>query len=135
MAKYVYITQSTLIPSECKVKVANVIRRQEKGINLLYGEPTENPYRSIFICEIQDGTALKNDFKKEFFECRLNVKEELYFLNEFLLDRYVNYIKTHPAFKEVVYEMEDIYEGVTFPERDVFPWEEEGYVEEDAPEE
>lgn len=107
--QYIFIAQSLLHTSECKIDIANDLDGRLKGLNNTEGKSPKDTYRYIFICEVQDMIAMINDLIEDFFIYRMQKKEELYLLNEDLFKIYIEEINSHPLFEEAIFIKKKIF--------------------------
>ena len=106
--QYIYIVQSSLEPSRCKIGKTNDLERRLKEYNNMTGKSKENIYQYLFSCEVKDMTQIESAVKKSFFKFREEKSKEIYFYNPALFKDYVHFIKSHKLFvKEIFIKTED----------------------------
>jgi predicted GIY-YIG superfamily endonuclease len=106
--QYIYIVQSSLEPSKCKIGKTNDLERRLKEYNNMTGKSKENIYRYLFACEAKNMAKVENDIKMQFGALREEKSREIYFYNADLFEGYVNFIKTHAMFiKEIFIKADD----------------------------
>jgi len=106
--QFIYIVQSSLEPSKCKIGKTNDLERRLKEYNNMTGVSKENVYQYLFTCEVKDMALVENAVKKSFFKFREEKSKEIYFFNPALFKDYVHFIKSHKLFvKEIFIKSED----------------------------
>ena len=98
MKQYLYIVQSSLEPSKCKIGITNDLERRLKEYNSITGISAENTYSYLFTCEVSDMRQIEQDIKNQFPHLREYSSREIYFFNQSLFDMYVDFIQSHPCF-------------------------------------
>ena len=98
--QYIYIVQQAVRPSECIIGMTEDTARRLKVFN---DNEEGKVYRYLFVCEVEDMVEILNDLREEFFTYRLPVEDELYFLNDDLFKIYIDYLKAHPMFEDVIF--------------------------------
>ncbi|WP_104682146.1 adenine-specific methyltransferase EcoRI family protein [Helicobacter felis] len=98
MREYLYIVQSSLEPSKCKMGITNDLKRRLKEYNSITGQSQENTYNYLFTCEVASMRQIEQDIKNTFAHLREVRTREIYFYNPSLLEMYLSYIKAHPLF-------------------------------------
>ncbi|CCF80521.1 Modification methylase EcoRI [Helicobacter bizzozeronii CCUG 35545] len=96
--QYLYIVQSSLEPSKCKIGITNNLARRLKEYNSVTGQSQENTYSYLFTCEVANMRAIEQDIKNAFAHLREVQSREIYFYNPSLFENYLSYIKAHPSF-------------------------------------
>ncbi|WP_104638510.1 adenine-specific methyltransferase EcoRI family protein [Helicobacter bizzozeronii] len=96
--QYLYIVQSSLEPSKCKIGITNNLARRLKEYNSVTGQSQENTYSYLFTCEVANMRAIEQDIKNAFAHLREVQSREIYFYNPSLFENYLSYIKAHPHF-------------------------------------
>ncbi|GMB93429.1 hypothetical protein NHP200010_11480 [Helicobacter bizzozeronii] len=96
--QYLYIVQSSLEPSKCKIGITNNIARRLKEYNSVTGQSQENTYSYLFTCEVANMRQIEQDIKNTFAHLREVQSKEIYFYNPSLFENYLSYIKAHPLF-------------------------------------
>ncbi|MWV61227.1 DNA methyltransferase [Helicobacter saguini] len=99
MKEYLYIVQSSLEISKCKIGITNDLERRLKEYNAMTGTSAENTYEYLFTCEVSDMRQIEQDIKNNFSHLREVSKREIYFYNPTLFDSYVDFIQAHPNYK------------------------------------
>ncbi|GMO63457.1 MAG: hypothetical protein Ta2D_10290 [Rickettsiales bacterium] len=103
MTEYVYIVQSSLEMSKCKIGITDNLDRRLSEYNNMTGKSKDNVYSYLFTAEVQDKKQIENDIKDKFNDLRETKSKEMYFYNPTLFDRYIEFIKTHKLFiKEIL---------------------------------
>jgi hypothetical protein len=121
--QYVYIAQSSTDTSLCKIGLTENLNRQIKAFNYFEGECEESIYQYIFICEVQDMIEVDYDTRVNFSKYRINNEEHIFFLNDTLFEMYMEFIKAHPLFEDVIFKKKKLH----YKEREEpFPCEIEG---------
>ncbi|MCL2709245.1 MAG: GIY-YIG nuclease family protein [Planctomycetaceae bacterium] len=106
--QYIYIVQSSLEPSKCKIGKTNDLERRLKEYNNMTGVSKENIYQYLFTCEVKDMAQVESALKKSFFKFREEKSKEIYFYNPPLFKDYVHFIQSHPLFvREIFIKSED----------------------------
>jgi len=106
--QYIYIVQSSLEPSKCKIGKTNDLERRLKEYNNMTGVSRENIYQYLFTCEVKNMALVENAISKAFSDLREEKSKEIYFYNPTLFTRYVKFIKSHKLFvKEIFIKTED----------------------------
>jgi predicted GIY-YIG superfamily endonuclease len=105
--QYIYIIQSSLELSKCKIGKTNDIRRRLKEYNNMTGKSKENIYEYLFSCEVKNMSLLENEIKGNFIHLREDKGKEIYFFNPTLFKEYVEYIKSHKTFQKEIFIKED----------------------------
>ena len=106
--QFVYIIQSSLELSKCKIGITNNLERRLKEYNNITGQSKENIYQYLFTCQVKDMAEVENDIKERFKTLREAKNKEIYFYNEPLFKHYVEYIKLHKMFtKEIFVKTEE----------------------------
>ncbi|CCB79234.1 EcoRI methylase/methyltransferase [Helicobacter bizzozeronii CIII-1] len=96
--QYLYIVQSSLEPSKCKIGITNNLARRLKEYNSVTGQSQENTYSYLFTCEVANMRQIEQDIKNAFAHLREIQSREIYFYNPSLFENYLSYIKAHPSF-------------------------------------
>lgn len=103
MSQFIYIVQSSLEPSKCKIGITNDLKRRLKEYNAITGISAENFYFYLFAAEVSDMKALEQDIKNNFSHLREQNNREIYFYNPSLFDMYVDFIQVSSYFlKKIV---------------------------------
>ena len=72
------------------------------------GKSKNNAYIDLFTCQVKDMASVEGDITKKFHGFREEKSREIYFYNESLFRKYVNFIKSHTSFvKEIFIKPED----------------------------
>jgi len=98
--QYLYIVQSSLEPAKCKIGITDNLTRRLKEYNSTTGQSKDNIYSYLFTCEVKNMKELEDAVKKQFPHLREQASREIYFYNAALFDQYVDFIKSHPLFKQ-----------------------------------
>lgn len=98
MKQYLYIVQSSLEPSKCKIGITNDLERRLKEYNAITGVSADNKYSILFACEVSDMRQIEKDIKNQFPYLREIDNREIYFYNPSLLEMYENFILASPLF-------------------------------------
>ena len=101
--QYIYIAISLLEPSVCKIGMTYNLDRQPITFSSNTDKSKEISYQYVFVCDVVDMIEMLNDIKENFFIYKLGNREELYFYNEELFEMYIEFIKSHPLFEEVIF--------------------------------
>jgi predicted GIY-YIG superfamily endonuclease len=101
--QYIYIVQASLEPSKCKIGKTNDLERRLKEYNSMTGKSKENIYQYLFTCEVKNMAQAEIAIKKEFSFLREEQSKEIYFYNAELLEKYVNFIKSHNSFVKEIF--------------------------------
>ncbi|MCL2743503.1 MAG: GIY-YIG nuclease family protein, partial [Planctomycetaceae bacterium] len=96
--QYIYIVQSSLEPSKCKIGKTNDLDQRLKEYNSMTGKSKDNVYAYLFTCQVKNMARLETDIAKQFFNLREEKSRDIYFYNSVLFKDYVNFIKTHKSF-------------------------------------
>ena len=106
--QYIYIVQSSLEPSKCKIGKTNDLERRLKEYNNMTGKSKENIYQYLFACEVKNMALVENVIKKKFSDLREEKSKEIYFYNSALFKKYVEFVQSHQLFvKEIFIKSED----------------------------
>jgi predicted GIY-YIG superfamily endonuclease len=98
--QYLYIVQSSLEPAKCKIGITDNLTRRLKEYNSTTGQSKDNIYSYLFTCEVKNMKEIEDAIKKQFPHLREQASREIYFYNAALFDQYVDFIKSHPLFKQ-----------------------------------
>jgi hypothetical protein len=99
---FVYIVQAHMEQGKCKIGITDNLERRLREYNAMTGKSKDNPYRFLFSCEIKAPQSVEADIKKAFSILRETSTREIYFYNEELFSKYVDFIKHHKNFiKEI----------------------------------
>ncbi|MDY3114340.1 MAG: adenine-specific methyltransferase EcoRI family protein [Helicobacter sp.] len=98
MQEFLYIAQSSLEKSKCKVGITNDLERRLKEYNATTGNSKENEFYYLFAASVANSKELEKDFSFNFSQLREFGKREIYFCNPQLLGDYISYIKAHKNF-------------------------------------
>ncbi|MCL2742256.1 MAG: GIY-YIG nuclease family protein [Planctomycetaceae bacterium] len=101
--QYIYIVQSSLEPSKCKIGKTNDLDRRLKEYNSMTGKSKDNVYAYLFTCKVKNMTRVERDIEKEYVFLREEKSKEIYFYNQTLFERYVSFIKSHASFVEEIF--------------------------------
>ncbi|WP_197271605.1 GIY-YIG nuclease family protein, partial [Helicobacter ailurogastricus] len=96
--QYLYLVQSSLEPSKCKIGITHDLKRRLKEYNSVTGQSQENTYSYLFTCEVANMRQIEQDIKNAFAHLREVQTREIYFYNPSLFENYLSYIKAHPLF-------------------------------------
>jgi len=110
--QFIYIIKETQLGNTCKIGVTNDIDRRLKEYNSYPGKSITNLYQCLFSAKVKDMFQLERDIKEEFSMLREKKNKEVYFYNDALFDKYVNFIKNHPLFLEETFIKVDISKDV-----------------------
>jgi len=100
--QYIYIVQSSLEPSKCKIGKTNDLERRLKEYNNMTGKSKENVYEYLFTCKVKSMTRVEKDIRDQYVHLREAKSKEMYFFNPMLFEGYVSFIKAHKSFvKEI----------------------------------
>lgn len=103
MKQYLYIVQSQLEVSKCKIGITNDLNRRLKEYNTITGISSDNTYSILFAAEVSNMRALEQDIKNNFAHLREQTNREIYFYNPSLFDMYVDFIYASEHFlKKIV---------------------------------
>lgn len=103
MKQYLYIVQSQLEVSKCKIGITNDLNRRLKEYNAITGISSDNTYSILFAAEVSNMRALEQDIKNNFAHLREQTNREIYFYNPSLFDMYVDFIYASEHFlKKIV---------------------------------
>jgi hypothetical protein len=106
--QYIYIVQSSLENTRCKIGKTGDLERRLKEYNRITGKSKDNHYQYLFACEVKDMARVENALKKQFSNLREESSKEIYFYNTALFNDYVNFIKSHKMFlKEIFIKTEE----------------------------
>ncbi|MEI0551529.1 GIY-YIG nuclease family protein [Brachyspira intermedia] len=94
-SEYLYIVQSSLETSKCKIGITDNLERRLKEYNSITGKSKDNIYAYIFTCEVKNMRQIENDIKNNFPHLREQKSKEIYFYNNSLFDMYIDFIKSH----------------------------------------
>lgn len=103
MAGYIYIVQSSLESGKCKIGITDNLERRLKEYNGMTGKSKDNVYRYLFSCEVKAMQSVETDIKKAFSILRETSTREIYFFNEELFVKYVDFIKNHRNFVREIF--------------------------------
>lgn len=70
MEQYLYIVQSSLESSKCKIGITNDLNRRLKEYNAITGISAENSYTLLFAAKVSNMRALEQDIKNNFSHLR-----------------------------------------------------------------
>jgi predicted GIY-YIG superfamily endonuclease len=116
--QYIYIVQSSLELTKCKIGKTNDLERRLSEYNNMTGKSKENVYKYLFTCEVKDMTKVENAIKRKYGTLREEKSHEIYFYNNDLFQHYVEFIKTHELFvKEIFIEPPQKVQKVQIVER------------------
>ena len=101
--EYVYIVQSSLEQTKCKIGITDNLERRLKEYNSTTGKSKDNVYSYLFTCEVKNMRQVENDIKNQFTHLREDTKKEIYFYNSHLFNMYVGFIKSHDLFVEEIF--------------------------------
>ena len=104
--EYIYIVQMEQEKAWCKIGKTNDLDRRLKEYNNMTGKSRENVHRYLFACEVTNMTDMESDIKSSFSHMRETPNREMYFYNPVWFGKYIDYIKSHPMFKEQVFIQE-----------------------------
>ena len=109
MAKqYIYIVQSALEHTRCKIGKTNDLERRLKDYNSITGKSKDNIYKYLFACEVKNMAQVENSIKEQYPHLREEKSREIYFYNSMLFKDYVKFIKSHKMFvKEMITKTEE----------------------------
>ncbi|WP_199769957.1 adenine-specific methyltransferase EcoRI family protein [Helicobacter bizzozeronii] len=96
--EYLYIVQSSLESTRCKIGITNNLERRLKEYNHMTGKSSDNIYSYLFTCEVANMRQIEQDFKAAFAHLREVQTREIYFYNPSLFETYLSFIKAHPLF-------------------------------------
>ena len=96
--QYLYIVQSSLEPSKCKIGKTNDLERRLKEYNNMTGTSKENVYEYLFACKVRNMTRLEKNIRDQYVHLREAKSKEIYFYNSLLFEEYVHAIKSHKSF-------------------------------------
>ncbi|MCL2742257.1 MAG: GIY-YIG nuclease family protein [Planctomycetaceae bacterium] len=106
--QYIYIVQSSLEPSKCKIGKTNDLDRRLKEYNNMTGKSKDNVYAYLFTCQVKNMARIEADMAKQFFNLREEKSREIYFCNPHWFNVYVKFIKSHTLFvKEIFIKQDD----------------------------
>ncbi len=100
--KFVYIAQASKETTVCKIGITGNLERRLEEYNSMTGKSADNYYEYLFTCEVEDAIQVENDIKKEFTDLRERSNKEMYFYNQSLFEKYVEFIKSHKLFKKEI---------------------------------
>jgi len=100
--QYLYIVQSSLEPSKCKIGKTNDLERRLKEYNNMTGTSKENVYEYLFACKVRNMTRLEKNIRDQYVHLREAKSKEIYFFNPLLFEGYVNFIKSHKSFVDEI---------------------------------
>jgi len=101
--QYVYIAQSLQYASFGKIDLTDNYNSRIKALN-----KQENIYRYVFICEVRDMALVDYDTRAKFWDYKVDNDEvDVFFLNEYLFEMYVEFIRSHPLFVNEVFIMKN----------------------------
>ena len=104
MAKqYIYIVQTLLEPSKCKIGKTNDLETLLKGYNSMMSKSKEEPYHYLFACEVKKAAPVEEAVKKKFSSLREDKCREIYFYNPEFFGGYVQFIKSHKLFVKEIF--------------------------------
>ena len=130
--QYIYITKQTNEFSRCKIGITTNLSARLKIYNGT-GNSIDNQYLYLFTCEVEDMRQLEKDIKKEFTGFREVANKEMYFFNEMLFEKYVNYIKEHPLFLEEIFiKKEEPEEKIKYKTKEKPSLKEQGLSQKDV---
>ncbi|MDR3048106.1 MAG: GIY-YIG nuclease family protein [Bacteroidales bacterium] len=132
--QYIYIVQSSSAEEKpfCKIGKTNDLDRRLKEYNNITGKPTNIVYRYLFACEVSDMSSVENAIKEEFSYIREVKNKEIYFFNPELLDKYINFIKSHKLFvKEIFTKIDDKKQEIKIIKKTTPSLEERGLTRKD----
>lgn len=92
MQQYIYIVQSRLENTKCKIGITNDLERRLKEYNAITGNSADNPYSLLFAAEVSDMRAVEQEVKNKCLHLRELGNREIYFYNPSLFDMYVDCI-------------------------------------------
>jgi predicted GIY-YIG superfamily endonuclease len=101
--QYIYIVQASKEPSKCKIGKTNNLERRLKEYNSMTGVSKENFYQYLFTCEVKNMAQVETAARKAFPDYREDKSREIYFFNQGLFKRYVQFIKSHKLFVEEIF--------------------------------
>ena len=102
-SEYLYIVQSSLETSKCKIGITDNLERRLKEYNNTTGKSKDNIYSYIFTCQVKNMRQIENDIKNNFPHLREQKSKEIYFYNNSLFDMYIDFIKSHSLFVKEIY--------------------------------
>ena len=99
---FVYIGRYDKDVSSVKIGIASDLERRRKEYNSATGISKSNRFYFLCTFEVKDARKIENDIKKEFGTLRENGSQEVYFCNNYFLEKYVEFIKQHKLFVKVL---------------------------------
>lgn len=96
--EYLYIVQSSIEQTKCKIGITNNLERRLKEYNNMTGKSKDNTYSYIFTAQVKNMKEIEKDIKNKFPHLREQRSKEIYFYNTDLFNMYINFIKSHPLF-------------------------------------
>jgi len=105
--QYIYIVQSSLEPSKCKIGKTTDPDRRLKEYNKMTGKSKDNVYQYLFTCQVKNMTRVEKDIRDQYGHLREEKSKEIYFYNHSLFEGYVNFIKSHKSFVKEIYIKKD----------------------------
>ncbi|MCL1946633.1 MAG: GIY-YIG nuclease family protein [Chitinivibrionia bacterium] len=110
--QYVYIGQVKSETTRCKIGITDDLQRRLKEYNSITGKSKDDTYKYLFTCKVEDAKLLENDIKAEFRLMREKRSREIYFYNDDLFEKYVDFIKSHKAFVEEIFIKTDVQKEI-----------------------
>ena len=105
--EYLYIVQSSLETTKCKIGITDNLERRLKEYNSTTGKSKDNVFCYLFTAKVKNMREIENDIKNNFPHLREQDRREMYFYNKALFDMYVSFIKSHPNFIEEIFIKEE----------------------------
>ena len=99
---FLYIGRYDKDQSTVKIGIASDLERRRKEYNSATGISKSNRFYFLCTFEVKDARKIENDIKKEFGTLRENGSQEVYFCNNYFLEKYVEFIKQHKLFVKVL---------------------------------
>ncbi|MDA0032242.1 adenine-specific methyltransferase EcoRI family protein [Brachyspira hyodysenteriae] len=131
--EYLYIVQSSLEQTKCKIGITDNLERRLKEYNSITGKSKDNIYAYIFTCEVKNMHQIENDIKNNFPHLREQKSKEIYFYNSALFDMYADFIKSHNLFvKEIFIKPEEKKTAVKIVKKTTPTLEERGLTRRDV---
>lgn len=101
--EYIYIAQSSLETTRCKIGRTDNLERRLKEYNSATGKSKDNIYKYLFSCEVKNMKQVEEDIKNGFPNMREERSREIYFYNSELFNDYVSFIRGHKLFVKEIF--------------------------------
>ena len=106
--QYIYIVQSSLETSKCKIGKTNDLDRRLAEYNNMTGKSKDNVYTYLYTCQVKSMTRIEIDLRDKYGHLREEKSKEIYFYNPVLFAGYVDFIKSHKLFVNEIFIKQEL---------------------------